>query len=123
MRDSDPRRNLLGVIALVALLAGAVLYFVDGAHSRYLEWTSACLRVGAVLGAVWLAMPEFRRPGNRWLVAAILAGFVVLAWRPRLFLVAAVLFVVAWFLRPRGRMHHGGTETRRGEGRGVRSEL
>jgi hypothetical protein len=95
------RRNLLGIIALVSLLLGAVLHFAGGGESHYLEWTSALLRVGAVLGAVWLAMPELRRPGSRWVVGAILLAFVIMAWRPRLFLVAAVLLGIALILRPR----------------------
>lgn len=102
------RRNLLGLISLALLITGTVLYFADGADSRYLEWTSGLLRAGAVLAAVWLAMPEFRRPGNRWFVFAALAAFVLMAWRPRLFLVAAMLAVVAWIVRPRA-------ETRKAE--------
>lgn len=94
------RRHLLGAIALTALLAGAALQFAGGGSTR-LEWASACLRVGAVLGAVWLALPQLRRPGNRWLVGAVLAAFIVLAVRPRLFWFAALLAIVALVLRPR----------------------
>src|SRR5262245_14347413 len=98
------RRDLLGVIALASLLAGVVLYFLNGDDSRNLEWTGACLRIGAVLGAAWRALPEIRRPGNRWFVMAALAGFVLLAWRPRLILFAVGLVVLAWFTRPRGSL-------------------
>lgn len=97
------RRHLLGLIALGSLIAGAILTYVAGGESRSLEWTSGLLRSGAVLGAVWLAMPEMRRPGNKWFAGAVLAAFVLMAWRPRLFLVAGLLVVVAWVLRPRTR--------------------
>lgn len=95
------RRNLLGVIALVCLISGVALYFLNADDSRHLEWTSACLRIGAILGAVWLALPDLRRPGNRWYVLAALAGFVLLALRPRLVVFAIGFFVLAWLARPR----------------------
>ncbi len=94
------RRHLLGAIALVSLLLGAALQLTGDGSAR-LEWASASLRIGAVLGAVWLALPELRRPGNRWLAAAVLAAFIVLAVRPRLFWFAGILAVVAFVLRPR----------------------
>ncbi len=113
------RRHLLGLIALSSLIAGAILTYVGGGESRSLEWTSGLLRSGAVLGAVWLAMPEMRRPGNKWFVGAVLAAFILMAWRPKLFLVAAVLVVVAWIVRPRTQsnagVRHGGTESPRGQ--------
>lgn len=95
------RRNLLGIVALACLLAGIALYLLHGGDSRNLEWTSACLRVGALLGAVWLALPDLRRPGNRSYAMTALAGFVLLAWRPRLVVFAIGFFALAWLLRPR----------------------
>jgi hypothetical protein len=94
------RRHLLGAIALTCLLVGAALQLVGDSSSR-VEWASACLRIGAVLGAVWLALPQLRKPGSRWLIGAFLTAFIVLAVRPRLFWFAALLAIVAYVLRPR----------------------
>ncbi len=95
------RRHVLGAIALSALLLGAAFYLAGHDSGRHLEWSSVLVRVGAILGAVWLAMPELGRPTNRWLIIAFLALFVVIVWRPRLFLYAAVAAVVILILRPR----------------------
>ena len=95
-------RPTVGILAIVLLLVGGVLYFFGPSNERYQEWIGGCIRVGAVLGALWLALPQLRRLPN-WMVPVIFAMCMVLALRPRLFVVAFVLALVIAFVRPRTR--------------------
>jgi hypothetical protein len=59
---------------------------------------AACLRVGVVLGALWLAYAELSRvPARVWMAAT--AALLVLALRPRWWPVALVVFVAMLLLR------------------------
>ena len=51
-------RNLVGTIAIV-LLAGAGLIWMLGDSQNI--WTGACLKVGLVMAALWLALPSISR--------------------------------------------------------------
>lgn len=95
-------RPTVGILALVLILIGGVLYFFGPQSERYQEWIGGTLRIGLVLGALWLALPQLRRL-PRWMVPVIFALCLVLALRPRLFLVAFVLALVIAFVRPRTR--------------------
>lgn len=50
-------RALVGVISLVLLAAAAILSLMDTQEM----WAGACLKVGLVMGAFWLALPSFTR--------------------------------------------------------------
>jgi len=54
-------RTLVGVIAVV-LLAGAGLFWASLGSQHAL--TGACLKVGSVMAALWLALPTISRHGN-----------------------------------------------------------
>ena len=98
------RRRILGIGTLVLLTLGTVLWCVD-AHQGLLS-----LKAGLVFGAAWLAFPQITAltsAGPPRLTWAILAGAVILVFRPRAFPVVAVLIVVmmivegaTWILRP-----------------------
>jgi hypothetical protein len=93
-------RPSIGIFALVMLAASAAMYLATSAESWH-SLAAALFRVGLVLGAWWLAEPQLRRlPG--WLLAAVGLSMVVLAIRPRYFLVALVILVVAAIVRPKG---------------------
>jgi len=95
-------RPTVGILSLVLLSVGGVLYFFGPSSERYQEWIGGSIRVGAVLGALWLALPQLRRlPG--WMVPAIFVMGLVLALRPKLFLDAFVLALIIAFVRPRTR--------------------
>lgn len=77
------------------LCLGGVFHFADigeetlGSASTHAFVTAALLRVGLVLGALWLAWDSLKRPA-RWLppglaVAGVI-GIVVVAAQPRLLL-------------------------------------
>ncbi len=105
------RRHLLGILSLV-LLAGAVygLLRYGTAESQASMLSSMCLRIGLVLGAIWLAFPQVRQLSGTmspWMVAPFaLLGIIVLA-RPRtavvmvpIALALGVLAFVGWLLKP-----------------------
>lgn len=54
------------------------------------------------MAAAWLAQPQLARL-PLWLLAGIMIGLVVIALRPRLFLLAFVILLAVAVLRPRNR--------------------
>lgn len=94
------RRHLLGIISLV-LFAGAVIFWIwppQGAGYQQLE--AACWRVGALTSISWLAYSDLRRL-PAWCWAVLLGVLIVVALRPRLFLLAVPVIVALAILRPR----------------------
>ncbi len=93
-------RPTVGIIALVLLLSGATLLVWQPENATYQVWLSACLRVGAVMALVWLAHPQLvRMPA--WLLFAVFLLLPILAWKPKLLLLAVPIAIVLAFLRPR----------------------
>jgi hypothetical protein len=84
--------TLLGLAALFSLWYPQA----DGAST----WTAAFVRIGLVLAAAWLALPELRQV-SVWFVAVTGTLLLVLARWPRYFLLALVIAAVAMFFRPR----------------------
>ena len=94
------RRHLLGIIALL-LLAGAAVYWIwppEGSAAQQFE--AACWRVGALMAVLWLAYPQLLRlPG--WLWPGLTMLLMILAIRPKYFLLAVPVIVALAVLRPR----------------------
>jgi hypothetical protein len=91
-------RPYVGIIAvgLLALAAGLSLY--DGTNSGL---ASALLRVGLVMGAVWLAFPQLARPVNWWIVVPVLAaGYAFIKLPPAVkvgvVLASPILLAIFW---------------------------
>jgi hypothetical protein len=92
-------RPSLGIFALVMLASAGAIYLATTVES-WRAFADVLFRVALVLGAWWLAEPQLSRlPG--WLLAAFGASMIVLAIRPRYFLVALVILVVAAIIRPK----------------------
>jgi hypothetical protein len=90
-------RPTIGIIAIVLLTAAAILAIVQPENEAL---APGCLRIGLVMGALWLAQPQLARlPG--WLMAGAVIVILVTALRPKLFLVAIVVLVAVAILRPR----------------------
>ena len=54
------RRNTIGILAAVLLLLGGVTAFTGPGGSSAQGFAGGCIRVGLVLGAIWLAMPQIQ---------------------------------------------------------------
>ncbi|HTM55509.1 MAG TPA: hypothetical protein VL175_15885 [Pirellulales bacterium] len=88
-------RPTIGVIAIVLLAAGLLLR--DPSQATL---SAACLRVGMVMGLLWLAHPQLERlPLWATVVGGVLA-LAILRW-PKLVVFVLPLALVLWLLKPR----------------------
>jgi hypothetical protein len=102
------RRRILGIAALVSLATAVVLAVWQPVPESPLAagWQSSmafCFRMGALLGAAWLAFDDVQRlPG--WLLVVLPVLVIVLVKAPKIFLLllpAVILYAVAKrFLTP-----------------------
>lgn len=96
-------RPLVGIIALVLLLAAGLL---TGFGSEGVQglWAGACLKVGLVMGAFWLALPSITRQAEfgqaSWYALLTTIGLALAVAKTRVplsvvipALIAAVLFL------------------------------
>ena len=100
-------RTLIGAISgLLFLMAGGLSVTV-GAQN---VWTGACLKVGLVMGAVWLALPalmkrtHFGEASPGLIVGVVSLALFLTGKRVDFRIVLAILFgagVATVFLRPR----------------------
>ncbi|HMO14182.1 MAG TPA: hypothetical protein PKD64_07590 [Pirellulaceae bacterium] len=61
-RFSNYRRSIIGVISLALLiLAGGLWFAVDQTQDHLSLATGVCVRLGLVLGSIWLAWPQLKR--------------------------------------------------------------
>jgi len=93
-------RTLLGILALGCLIGGAVLLAMG--HGG--EVAGALIKVGSVLGALWLALPSItgilsRTP--KWMLTAAVIGIVICVIRPWLLVVVVPLIAALWILSGR----------------------
>ncbi len=91
------RRLLLGILAFV-LLATAGGIFLSGAAHEYTLVLSAALRMGLVLGALWLAFDQVQEIFRRtppWLLGGIALCLLVIVVRPRALVAVAPLIASA----------------------------
>ena len=94
-------RLLLGVGSLLLLLAAAIGWVLFGFNAPYFEpFLAACLRLGLVLGALWLAHPHFDRLPNPLVMLIVIVGVVlaVVRWK-QMIPVAIGVVVVLMILR------------------------
>lgn len=99
------RRTAVGIIAAALLIAALVLQFWpagENGDDMRVAIKAACVRVGALMGAWWLAYREVERL-PRWVLAIIPALILILAIRPRLVLFAIPVIVLLLILKPRSK--------------------
>jgi hypothetical protein len=95
-------RHTLGVVALLLLVVGgfiAVQHPEGGA-----AFSGACVRVGMVLGAAWLAWPQIAslwKKTPRWLLIATGVGVAVCVVQPLWALAAIPVLAALWFVGPK----------------------
>jgi hypothetical protein len=97
-------RTLLGICSLVLLVLAGITLASGPRDSTATSFAAGCLRVGLVLGAMWLALPQIHRilaTTPRWLLVAMAIGLVVIVVRPILALVVIPALFALWILGPR----------------------
>ncbi len=58
------------------------------------------LRVGLVVGALWLAHPQLRLL-PKWMIAVLLGTLLLVSWRPKILWFALPVLILLVILRPR----------------------
>jgi hypothetical protein len=96
-------RTSLGIAALALLVIGGLVLTQAPRplDQNAVGFAGGCIRVGIVLGALWLALPQLLRflaKTPKWLLVAGTIGIVVCAVKPLLLLVAVPMLVLLWFL-------------------------
>lgn len=91
-------RPTVGILALLLLATGAATEWLVPLDDDLIP--GACLRVGIVLAALWLALPNMNRFPRWQLVGLALGLLAVLRW-PKLILFAIPIGVLVWLLGPR----------------------
>jgi len=108
---SGMRRLLLGIFAILFLTAGIVGLAVYGTgDSDVSAAASVAVRAGALLAALWLALPQLTELLNRfppWMIGAMSVCALVVVVRPRLLIyllpllgALLVLRFFGWLLKP-----------------------
>jgi hypothetical protein len=95
-----PRRTKLGLLALLLIFAAGVLKLLDSTGPLAAEGWGACLRMGIILGAFWLAYADLARLPLWAFPAIALLALAAMKWKVFLFLVPPALFL-GWLLLPR----------------------
>jgi hypothetical protein len=97
------RRHVVGILAIGFLAAAAALLIWPVVDATF--WLGVALRLGIVLGAMWLAWPQLARL-PAWLAAVVLvvaAAAVLLARHKLTLLVVTAALLIAAVVRPRTR--------------------
>ncbi len=95
------QRNLLGVFALGLLVLGALLALGYASPNGTSSFAGGALKIGLVLGAFWLALPQIDRFLARtpaWLLISTFIGLVLIVLRPLSALLIVPLLFGLWFL-------------------------
>jgi hypothetical protein len=109
--DAGLRRLFVGVLAVLLLTATLLLWIWPGVESSQsaVRCRGACGRIGAVMVALWMALPTGARPAawanlNPRSAAALLIVALAIRFPLRLLLpIALVLVITSLLLRPRPR--------------------
>jgi hypothetical protein len=97
-------RIKIGLAAVVLLVAAVVLYARGQGGSAGGGLAGACMKVGLVFGALWLALPQIERfikGAPKWLLAASVAALVVCIFAPWLLLIVVPALAALWFFVPK----------------------
>jgi hypothetical protein len=103
--DLRRRRIYVGLLAIVALIGYVAVGFYPGNDGL----RGALLRVGLVMGAFWLALPTKTRPSawkgmmSGWTAPGLIITALVMPRLKFMFPVVAIIFLLAYFARPRKR--------------------
>jgi len=94
------KRSQIGLISLVTLLAaGAILLFAED-QAYYGPAQAALLRIGLVMGAVWIGYPQISKLPVWLATVGVLSVLAVLLFKKAAIVVIPLLILI-WLLRPR----------------------
>jgi hypothetical protein len=96
------RHALLGLTALVLLALGVVVAFQHPEGGAV--FAGACIRVGLLLGALWLALPQIAGIWQRtpkWLLIVAGVALVICVIHPLYAIAAVPLVTLLWLFGPR----------------------
>ncbi len=95
------RQATLGILAAL-LVAGAVYFSLWPPEQQGVRaWVlPACVRMGALTAALWMAWDDLQRL-PKWFLGTAVTALVLVALRPKLFLVLVPLVVILAIIRPR----------------------
>ena len=93
------RRHLIGIIALLLLAAAVTLWIWRPQGAGEFFTLGAFVRVGTVMAALWLAYPQVHRM-PAWFWFSLPALLIILAIRPKWFLVAVPIVIALAILKP-----------------------
>src|SRR5262245_55728540 len=95
-------RVTLGLAAVLLLAIGCIVAVQQPEGGA--AFAGACVRVGLVLGAIWLALPQvtrFWQQTPKWLLVAAGVALVVCVIHPLYALAAVPVLALLWFLGPK----------------------
>ena len=105
------RRHILGILSCLLIGSYCVMLLRFGFDETQESWAaSICMRIGLVLGTIWLAFPQVLQIFERVspaIIGFILVGALIVAVRPKAILyigpvLAAIAFLhfVGWLFKP-----------------------
>ena len=98
------QRHLLGLIAICFLAVGLSIFFVNSAMSVATGMMGSCIKIGCVLAALWLAMPQVDQFfGNTplWKFGLGIAAVAIVAFQPWLLIYVAIAAAAFYLLSGR----------------------
>ena len=94
------QRHVIGSIAVLLFLGAVAFWIWPPGEAVYQQLEAACWRLGALMGAWWLAYPQVKHT-PAWLWGAIPLVILVLAVRPRWLIVAVPILIALAILKPK----------------------
>lgn len=104
MTAGPMKRHLLGAFAVLLLATGILLLYSGPTDNWSKMLAAACVRVGSVLAAGWIAFRQLSALLERvplWMMGVMGIGVVTVVARPRTAVVVVPGLIALWFLRPR----------------------
>ena len=95
-------RPTVGIIAIVLIGSAVALWARPLQWDGYAALLGACVRIGAVMAAIWLAHPQLVKLPS-WVPGVVVVAAIIVALRPKLIFIALPLLLLLLWLRPRKR--------------------
>ena len=94
------KRSQIGIIAIVTLSASAAILLFAEDQAYYGPAQAALLRIGLVMGAVWIGYPQISKLPI-WLATIGIVSVLSILLFKKAAIVVIPLLILIWLLRPR----------------------